>query len=122
MGCFALARIAGGTSFAARNVISGSGGGQVELLTTDSGPNVAAANNRIQGNYLGTQKNGTVGIGGAYGVLIQSSSNNAGGGVTGTLIGGSGPGAGNLMSGLGTGVYLQLDGALNAKTKSVFVC
>lgn len=45
----------------------------------------------IQGNYIGTDVSGTRGLGSRVGVLIFS--------AEGALIGGTEPGAGNLISG-----------------------
>ena len=72
----------GGTTAAARNVISGNGDSGIDILDTTL----------VQGNYLGTNAVGTAGIGnGRDGITIR--------GGTGTIIGGAAPGAGNLLSG-----------------------
>ncbi|MGH3145068.1 MAG: beta strand repeat-containing protein [Rubrobacter sp.] len=79
--------VVGGTTPAARNVISGNG---------DSGVFVSNANgNRIEGNYIGTDKSETRKLGNVdSGVKL----NNA----TGNVIGGTTSGAGNLISGNAT--------------------
>jgi hypothetical protein len=72
----------GGTSAAARNVISGN---------QNSGIDLAGSNgNLIQGNYIGTDVTGTVALGNQAGVTVAGNNN---------TIGGSDPGAGNLISG-----------------------
>ncbi len=112
--------IVGGTTAAARNVISGNGpdlttldlnnqsglftlfevlfgGGVVTLL-----PN--ATNNRIQGNYIGTTRTGTAALGNnPVGVKVIAAGGNYIGGTTGTTPPPNGPctGACNLISGNG---------------------
>ncbi|HEU4768614.1 MAG TPA: SBBP repeat-containing protein, partial [Pyrinomonadaceae bacterium] len=80
----------GGTTAAARNVISGN---------TFEGVEVAGSNNTIQGNYLGTNAagNGAVGNGG-NGVSVQSTS------FANNLIGGTSAGAANVISGNSRGI------------------
>ena len=84
----------GGRTREARNIISGcdtqfAGGPAVEILGT-------ATNNRIQGNFIGTDVTGTVAIpNGRDGIAIGSSF----GGPSNNIIGGTEPGAGNLISG-----------------------
>ena len=74
----------GGTTAAARNVISGN---------TSEGMEIQGSNNVIQGNFIGTNAAGTEAIQNSSGVSISvpSSINN--------VIGGTAPGAGNLISG-----------------------
>jgi hypothetical protein len=74
----------GGTTAAARNVISGNGYG----ILIDG---TYAHDNVVQGNYIGTSAAGTAAVGNFYGIVIQASSNNT--------IGGAAAGAGNLISG-----------------------
>jgi hypothetical protein len=93
--------VIGGTSAAARNVISGNQGSGIEI-TSGNG-------NVIQGNFIGTTATGTVGLSNLTGVQIfnTTSINN--------VIGGTAPGAGNLISGHnsagistnGTGTVIQ---------------
>jgi uncharacterized repeat protein (TIGR01451 family) len=79
----------GGTTTAARNVISGNGGAGVLIL----GP---ASNNLVQGNYIGTNAAGTAAFGNSGdGVEMLSATNT----VTNCSIGGTAAGAGNLISG-----------------------
>ncbi len=72
----------GGTTAAARNLISGN---------TVTGVHVAGAGNRVQGNYVGTTATGRgiVVLPNATGVTISG---------PGNTIGGTAPGAGNLIS------------------------
>jgi parallel beta-helix repeat protein len=73
----------GGTSPAARNVVSGNG--QVGIFIT------SGRNNVVQGNYVGTNAAGTAALpNGDSGVIV---------GGTGNTVGGTAPGAGNLVSG-----------------------
>jgi hypothetical protein len=76
----------GGTTPAARNVISGNLQG-MQLASS------SATGNTVQGNYIGTDKTGTVALGNTPGdgVMINAASNNT--------IGGTVAGAGNLISG-----------------------
>lgn len=86
----------GGTTAAARNVIAGN---------VISGIIVNGTNNTVQGNYVGTNAGGIATIGGGVnGVEIS-------GGSTGnTLIGGTSPGAGNLISGMSRGIFVSGSG------------
>src|SRR5947209_2888833 len=84
--------VIGGTALADRNVISGNTSYGVVL---DGG----ATNNSVQGNYVGTNVAGTAAVGNAVGVYVNSSGN---------TIGGTAPGAGNVISGNTTyGVEIQ---------------
>jgi uncharacterized repeat protein (TIGR01451 family)/CSLREA domain-containing protein len=78
----------GGTASGARNVISGNGASGVEIAFG------GATGNKVQGNYIGTNVNGTAALGNTFeGVVTRDASN--------TIIGGSVAGAGNLISGNG---------------------
>jgi hypothetical protein len=82
----ASGNLLGGTSTGARNVISGNGSSGVILYGSGS------TGNLIQGNYIGTDTNGTLAIpNGIDGVTVNGSSAN--------IIGGAAVGAGNLLSG-----------------------
>jgi hypothetical protein len=93
----------GGTTAAARNLIA-------DGLILTAGAN----NNTVQGNYIGTDTTGNVGIGRGtlfpnilVGVGIDSSANNIVGTVTGTTLGGACTGGCNLISGnIATGVFI----------------
>ena len=88
----------GGTTAAARNIISGSRQEGILISTITS---VLASGNRVQGNYIGTDVSGTADRGnGKTGVQITGASDN--------VIGGTSPGAGNLISANGlSGVSLE---------------
>ena len=77
--------IVGGTTPAARNLISGNTGEGISLKFDDEN-----MNNLIQGNYIGTDKFGTSALGNSRGIVVQ---------IDGNQIGGSEPGAGNVISG-----------------------
>jgi titin len=80
--------LVGGTTAAARNVISGNNGDGIDINGTPSTGNV------VQGNYIGTDVTGTQALGNAQdGVAIFQAQNNT--------IGGTAPGAGNVISGNG---------------------
>src|SRR5205823_6361448 len=85
----------GGTAPGARNVISGNSTG----IFIDS-----ASDNLIQGNYIGLNAAGTDIIFNSTGIMITSFQQDA----TNNLIGGTAPGAANVISGNGTGVTLFL--------------
>src|SRR5205085_2516650 len=74
----------GGTQPGARNIIVGG-----SVAVGASGIATNPAHNVLQGNYIGTDRTGEVALGGT-GVQV--------GGV-GNIIGGTAPGAGNLISG-----------------------
>jgi titin len=83
----------GGTTSAARNIISGNsgsfGGGAVYLRG-------GATGNTVEGNYIGTDVTGQVALGDGTGVFVAAASNNTIGG--------------NVISGCGTGVEIDSNG------------
>lgn len=86
----------GGTTPQARNLVSGNFSNGISV---NGG---GAFGNRVEGNYVGTDVTGTAVLGnGNAGVLL--------GGSTGNVVGGTDPGAGNLISGNLEGV--TFDGA-----------
>lgn len=85
--------VIGGSIAGARNLISGSLSVGVRL----SGP--AAAENTIQGNFIGTSVTGSLSVGNAVGIQIEK-------GAHDNEIGGSDAGEGNVISGNGDGVVL----------------
>jgi hypothetical protein len=94
----AIGSIIGGTSLAARNVIASSGG--FALILNDGNNTV------VQGNYLGVNAAGTAPLGSCgFGIQIE-----AGSGVT---IGGSTPGAGNVINATSYGVNIDSGSAIN---------
>ena len=81
----------GGAASGSRNIISGNGAGGIGLDTSNW--------NTISGNYIGTDPGGQTARGNFNGILLMNSSNN--------VIGGDGPGSGNIISGnTGYGVHL----------------
>ena len=83
--------IVGGTTAAARNVISANGQDGVLIC--------CGARNVVAGNYIGTDVSGTVDLGNALsGVLVSTSASNT--------IGGTASGAGNVISGNTEGVKI----------------
>jgi hypothetical protein len=90
----------GGTTAAARNIISGNNNRGVNLY------GLGTSNNLVQGNYIGTDISGTRAIPNAFsGVDIDSDST---GGASNNTVGGTAAGAGNLISGNsihGIGIY-----------------
>ena len=90
----------GGTTAAARNVISGNGKFGVVI---ESNPSTG---NLVQGNFIGTDVNGTAALANAnHGVIVQL-------GASGNTIGGTGAGARNVISGNGNDGVL-ISGASN---------
>ena len=89
----------GGTAAGAGNVISGNASAGIML---DGNNNAAWANNAIQGNWIGTDKNGAVAIAnGSHGIFVYA-------GAGGTVIGGTASGAGNTIAySSGDGVSLD---------------
>ena len=86
----------GGTTAAARNVISGN---------MSHGLEIGGSGNVVQGNFIGTNPAGTAAIGnGNNGVLISGAP------FTNNLIGGDSPGAGNLISGNPRGISIEAPG------------
>jgi hypothetical protein len=81
----ATANTIGGTTLAARNVISGNYIGAVV-------GNAGTSGNVVQGNLIGVNVNGRIALPNTYvGVVVSN-------GATNNLIGGTSPGAGNLIS------------------------
>jgi hypothetical protein len=93
----------GGTTAAAANVISANSGSGVLILGV---VNLITTSNLVEGNFIGTDASGTITLGNAGdGVTITFGSNNT--------IGGTVPGAGNLISGnAGNGISVAGTGNL----------
>jgi titin len=100
----------GGTAAGARNVISGNT--RDGVLIWGSG----ATGNQVQGNYIGTDKNGAAALGNSqHGVRTG---NNA----SSTTIGGTAVGAGNVISGnTGDGVQINGSGATGNLVQGNFI-
>jgi len=90
----AIGNVLGGTTSAARNVISGNFGSGVNL--TDAG----TSGNFVQGNYIGTDAAGSIAVGNrGEGVYLHD-------GASENVIGGNAEGTGNVISGNGLrGIY-----------------
>ena len=85
----------GGTTAAARNVISANGGAGVDLV------NSGAAANTVQGNFIGTRADGVAALPNAsHGVLLT-------GGAGQNVIGGTAAGAGNRRGRRGSGAEFE---------------
>ena len=84
----------GGTSPAARNIISGATRG------VDISGFGGSQGNRVQGNFIGTDASGTTSLANGRGVSLVSS------GVS-TTIGGPTPAAGNIISGNVHGIHVE---------------
>ena len=95
--CFAGAsnNIIGGTSAGAGNYISGNGLYGVFLI----GP---GGNNLVEGNFIGTDHTGKNPVANVYGVEMQ-------GATTGNIIGGTAPGAGNVIAFGSSGGVIAFD-------------
>jgi uncharacterized repeat protein (TIGR01451 family) len=79
----------GGTTAAARNVLSGNAGNGIRINNTSAASN--AFNNRVQGNFIGTDANGSNPLGNTNnGVALGNGTNNP--------IGGNAAGAGNVIA------------------------
>ncbi len=90
----------GGTTATARNVISGNDNGGVAITP-------GATANLVQGNFIGTNVAGTQAIGNATGVSTEGQSGN----MSSNTIGGTAPGARNIISG-NTGRGVSLGGTI----------
>lgn len=89
----------GGTSPADRNVISGNVAAGVEILHS--------TNITVQGNYIGTDASGTESLGnGTSGIRLAP--------AWGNMIGGTDPGAGNVISANNEGIAILLSAGLQS--------
>lgn len=90
----------GGTTAAARNLIS---------ANSFDGVEVNGANNLVQGNFIGTNASGAAALpNGTNGLEIMNNSS----GSTNNMIGGTASGARNLISGNPTGIRVNAPGIL----------
>lgn len=101
----APANTVGGTTSGARNVISGNNTFGIEIYGS------TATGNNVQGNYIGTDKNGTADLGNRFeGVIIGDSSNNTIGGTTSAhrnVISGNGGAGVDIYGSTSTGNAVQ---------------
>jgi hypothetical protein len=86
----------GGVTPGALNVV----GGQTGILMQGAG----ATGNYVDGDYIGTDGSQLLNSG-FFGVIIQDGSDN-------NVVGGTAPGAGNVISPLGWGIWLDFDGGV----------
>ena len=99
--------IIGGTVAGARNLISGNDNAGVSLTNGSTG-------NTVQGNFIGTDVTGTLAVGNRYdGVEVENAPNN--------LIGGTTAGAGNVLSGNHSGIYIGGNGATGNLVQGNFI-
>jgi len=88
----------GGTTPAARNVISGNTGGNASFgVSLDT---ASATNNTVEGNYIGTNSAGTAALGNVDGVIVQE-------GASDNTIGSATAGGGNVISGNNYGIVID---------------
>jgi hypothetical protein len=88
----------GGTTAAARNVISGNNGTGIGI--SSGNPSVPSFGNVVEGNYIGTDASGTIVVRNlGFGVTLAWGTND-------NTIGGTLPGAGNVISGF-NGILLR---------------
>ena len=107
----------GGTTPDARNVLSGNVGPGLEIATTGPG---SAADNVVEGNFIGTDTTGESGDGnGRFGSNTKVGAVLIAGGDSNT-IGGSTAGARNVISGNGNGVDIR-DGGENNIVQGNFI-
>lgn len=90
----------GGTSPAARNIIAANGVNRFSGGFLGEGIAIGGGNGAVvEGNNIGTDVSGRVGLGNPVGIAVAYASQ--------TTIGGTAPGAGNLISGNGDGVVIN---------------
>jgi CSLREA domain-containing protein len=95
--------VIGGGAAGARNVISGNGNDGIQVL------GIGADSTQVKGNYIGLGSDGATDVGNAAnGVLLNETS--FAGFLTGSAIGGTGAGEGNVISGNG-GDGIRIDGS-----------
>ncbi|HMZ19342.1 MAG TPA: BACON domain-containing carbohydrate-binding protein, partial [Blastocatellia bacterium] len=101
----------GGTTPAARNIISGNTGAGVLIRNSQTGGGNGANNNSIQGNFIGTDINGTANLGNSGDGV---SMNGIGSGANNNTVGGTAAGAGNVIAfNSGTGVRINISAVNN---------
>ena len=94
--------VVGGATAAKRNVLSGNEAG-VAVIN-------AAKNNRVEGNYIGTDKTGTAALPNRFGVLLYAADEN--------LVGGTTAGVRNVISGNSEeGLRMAVDGPTSNPAK-----
>ncbi len=100
--------VIGGTDPGARNIISGN---TLPGILIDS---AGATNNIIQGNFIGTRPSGTFALSNSKGIVVNE--------APGNLIGGTEPGARNVITGnSGVGIEIQGAGATGNKVQGNYI-
>ena len=90
--------VVGGTTPGARNVLGAGGHGGIVIQPSGA---FGTSGNVVRGNYIGTDASGNVGLGFTeHGIVIFNSSDN-------NVIGGTAPGAGNVISANGFGFRIE---------------
>jgi hypothetical protein len=90
----------GGSTAAARNVISGNSDSGIQVNRSVAPSSSSNQSFLIEGNYIGTDARGTVAVPNAYGIKLFVGASDA-------IIGGALPSEGNLITGNGIGVFLN---------------
>jgi hypothetical protein len=90
VGMLGNGNLVGGVSAAARNVISGNNGAAISFGAAGA---LTSSHNVLEGNYIGTDASGTQPLGNGRGIDLA-----AFGTVSQTVLGGTMPGAGNLIA------------------------
>lgn len=91
----------GGLTASARNVISGNSSGYLDTgVDISSNGGSPTSDNTLLGNYIGTDATGTIAMANDVGVRIH-------GDAQSNTIGGTEPGARNIISGNSTGIYVD---------------
>ncbi len=99
----------GGTTPAARNILSGND--TTGIFVADA----ATTNNIVTGNYIGTDRTGTMAVGNNYaGVIIAN-------GAHGNVIGGTNAGAGNVISGNDSGITMSDTGTNQNRVEGNYI-
>ena len=99
----------GGTTVAARNVLSGNDAAGVFIADP------ATTNNIVTGNYIGTDRTGTIAVANNYaGVIIAN-------GAHGNVIGGTSAGAGNVISGNDSGITMYDAGTSQNRVEGNYI-
>ncbi len=110
IGSGASSNTIGGTVAGTGNVISGNGNDGIEIV------NIGTTNNLIEGNFIGSNSNGTAAFANSVdGVLIRT-------GASSNTIGGTSPGAANVISGNGNdGIEIVNIGTTNNLIEGNFI-
>jgi hypothetical protein len=98
----------GGTVPGARNVISGNLNNGIDLVGSGTMGHVVA------GNFVGTDVTGTLALGNTTGILVESGDSN-------NTIGGTGPGARNVISGNTVGIHFTGGGTVGTLVVGNFI-